>query len=43
MQIKTVVNVQDFTFAEKMEADNVAKGGMKLDDSKQIIWRIRCY
>ena len=33
---KTVVNVQDFTFAEKDGGRYVAKGGMKLDDSKQL-------
>ena len=33
---KTVVNVQDFTFAEKNGGRYVAKGGMKLDDSKQL-------
>ena len=33
---KTVVNVQDLTFAEKDGGRYVAKGGMKLDDSKQL-------
>jgi len=33
---KSVVNVQDFTFAEANGGRYVAKGGMKLDDSKQL-------
>ena len=33
---KSVVNVQDFTFAEVDGGRYVAKGGMKLDDSKQL-------
>ena len=33
---KSVVNVQDFTFAEADGGRYVAKGGMKLDDSKQL-------
>ena len=33
---KSVVNVQDFSFAESNGGRYVAKGGMKLDDSKQL-------
>ena len=33
---KSVVNVQDFSFAESNGGRYVAKGGMKLDDSQQL-------
>ena len=33
---KSVVNVQDFTFAEADGGRYTAKGGMKFDDSRQL-------